>query len=157
MNATTWTSSPCTHIPSVWGLPASPQPHPLGHHRAPSWAPYARGANSMCPTLWNAVDCRLPGSFDHGIWVVISFSRGSSRLRDWTHVSWVFCTGRQALYQATWEAPGFPHLSIHPALYLAFHPSSFPLSYTWSCIYVNTTLCICPTLSCICVFTRRFL
>ena len=41
----------------------------------------------------------LPGSSVHGIfqarllqWVVISFSRGSSRPRDWTSVSYVSCT-----------------------------------------------------------------
>jgi len=64
-----------------------------------------------CPTLWDSVDCSLPGSFVHGIsqarileWVAISFSRGSSWSRDPTHVS---CTAgrfftdwatRKALY-----------------------------------------------------------
>ena len=45
-------------------------------------------------TLYNTVDCSLPGSSVHGIsqertlvWVPISFSRGSSRTRDWTRVS----------------------------------------------------------------------
>ena len=40
------------------------------------------------------MDCSLPGSSLHGIlqarvlvWVAISFSRGSSQLRDWTRVS----------------------------------------------------------------------
>ena len=40
------------------------------------------------------MDCSLPGSFVHGIslaripeWVAISFSRGSSRPRDQTHIS----------------------------------------------------------------------
>ena len=49
-------------------------------------------------TPWNAA---LPGSSVHGIfqarileWVVISSSRGSSRPRDWTLVSWVSCIGR---------------------------------------------------------------
>ena len=38
-------------------------------------------------------------------WVAISFSRGSFLLRDWTHISSVFCVGRQILYHwATWEA-----------------------------------------------------
>ena len=48
-----------------------------------------------CPTLRNPVDGSLPGSSLHGIlqerileWVAISFSRGSSQLRDRT---WVFC------------------------------------------------------------------
>ena len=44
----------------------------------------------------------LPGSSVHGIlqarilqWVAISFSRGSSQVRDRNHVSYVSCTGRQ--------------------------------------------------------------
>ena len=58
-----------------------------------------------CPTLCNPMDCSPPGSFVHGIlqtrtleWVAISFSRGSSQPRDWTHVSCVSCTSRQTLY-----------------------------------------------------------
>ena len=45
--------------------------------------------SQSCRTLWNPVDCSLPGSSVHGIlqarlleWVAISFSRGSSRPRD---------------------------------------------------------------------------
>ena len=44
-----------------------------------------------CPTLCDPMDCSLPGSSVHGIfqarvleWVAISFSRGSSQLRDRT-------------------------------------------------------------------------
>ena len=55
-----------------------------------------------CPTLCNPMDGSLPGFSVHGIfqarileWVAIIFSRGSSRLRDWTHVS---CIGRRILY-----------------------------------------------------------
>ena len=58
-----------------------------------------------CPTLCDPMDCSLPGSFVHGIlqagvleWVAVSSSRGSSRPRDWTHVSYVSCIGRQVLY-----------------------------------------------------------
>ena len=47
-----------------------------------------------CPTLWDPMDCSLPGSSLHGIlqarvleWVAISFSRGSSQPRDRTQVS----------------------------------------------------------------------
>ena len=62
-----------------------------------------------CPTLCNTMDCSPLGSSVHGIsqarileWVAISFSRGSSRLRDQTCVS---CVGRRILYHwATWEA-----------------------------------------------------
>ena len=48
-----------------------------------------------CPTLCNPIDCSPPGSSIHGIlqarileWVVVPFSRGSSRPRDQT---WAFC------------------------------------------------------------------
>ena len=47
-----------------------------------------------CLTLWEPMDCSLPGSSVHGIfqaivleWIAISFSRGSSQPRDWTQVS----------------------------------------------------------------------
>ena len=59
------------------------------------------------------MDCSPPSSSVHGIsqtrileWVAISSSRGSSRPRDQTHISCVFCIGRQMLsHWATWEAP----------------------------------------------------
>ena len=45
------------------------------------------------PTLCNPMDCSLPGSSVHGIlqarmleWVAVSFSRGSCRPRDQTHI-----------------------------------------------------------------------
>ena len=47
-----------------------------------------------CPTLYNPMDCSLPGSSVHGIsqariqeWVVVPSSRGSSPPRDQTHIS----------------------------------------------------------------------
>ena len=54
------------------------------------------------------MDCSLSGSSVHGIsqtrileWVAISFTRGSSQLRDWTCVS---CIGRWILYHwAAWD------------------------------------------------------
>ena len=46
------------------------------------------------PSLCDSMDCNPPGSSVHGIfqvrileWVSVSFSRGSSWLRDWTHIS----------------------------------------------------------------------
>ena len=63
----------------------------------------------LCLTLWDSMGCNLPGSSVHGIFqarilerVAISYSRGSSQLRDWTHVSSISCIGRQILYR--WEA-----------------------------------------------------
>ena len=48
---------------------------------------------SVLLTLWDCMDCSLPGSSAHGIfqagileWVAIVFFRGSSPPRDWTHV-----------------------------------------------------------------------
>ena len=53
--------------------------------------------SQSCPTPCNPMDCSLQGSSVHGIpqarileWVVIPFSRRSSRPRDWT---WVSCIG----------------------------------------------------------------
>ena len=58
------------------------------------------------PTLSEPMDCRLPGSSEHGIlqarileWVAISFSRGSSQSRSWNHVSYVRDRlGRQPIF-----------------------------------------------------------
>ena len=48
----------------------------------------------LCLTLYDPMDCRLPGFFIHGIfqarvleWAATSFSRGSSQPRDRTLVS----------------------------------------------------------------------
>ena len=55
-----------------------------------------------CPTPCNPMDCSLPGFSVHGVfqsrtqqWIAISFSRGSSWLRDWTCIS---CISRRILY-----------------------------------------------------------
>ena len=55
-----------------------------------------------CPTLCDPMDCSPPGSPVCGVsqarileWVAISFSRGSSRLRDGTRTSSI---GQQVLY-----------------------------------------------------------
>ena len=60
-----------------------------------------------CWTLWDPMDCSLPGSSVHGIlqarileWVAISFSRRSSQPRDWAPVSHI--VGRRF----TSEPPG---------------------------------------------------
>ena len=62
-----------------------------------------------CLTLCDPVDCSPPGSSIHGIlqarileWVAISFSRGSSQLRDWTQISHI--AGRRFNLWATKEA-----------------------------------------------------
>ena len=59
-----------------------------------------------CPTLCDPMDCSLPRSSLHGIlqarvleWIAISFSRGSSRPRDWTQASCI--SGRRFNLWAT--------------------------------------------------------
>ena len=70
----------------------------------------------MLSRVWlfhGVMDCSSPGSSVHGIlqarileWVAVSSSRGSSRPRDQTHISYISFIGRQILYHsATWEAP----------------------------------------------------
>ena len=84
--------------------------------------------------LTDSMDCRLPGSSVHGIlqarileWVVISFSRGSSWPRDWTHVSCISCIGRRIIYHwATWED--------HKTWGL---PSTY-IQHTYSCSHSHT-------------------
>ena len=74
----------------------------------------------LCPTLWDLMDCSLPGSTVHGIlqarvleWVAISFSRRSSQPRDWT---WVSCivdiVGRCFTVWATRKVSSFMDLFI---------------------------------------------
>ena len=62
-----------------------------------------------CLTPYDSVDCSLPGSSVHGIlqakilaWGTISFSKESSRPRNWTHISCI--AGRFFTNSATWEA-----------------------------------------------------
>ena len=61
----------------------------------------------LCLTLYDFMDCSLPGSSVHGIfqarileWVAISFSRESSQPRDQTQVS-PHC--RQTLYRLSYQ------------------------------------------------------
>ena len=70
--------------------------------------PLACPVTQSCPTLCSSMDCSLPSSSVHGLfqarileWVAMSSGTGSFRPRDWTHVSYVFCMGRQILYHCT--------------------------------------------------------
>ena len=66
----------------------------------------------LCPTLCNQMEGSPPDSSVQGIFqarrlgqVAISFFKGSSWPRDWTHISLLSCVGRWILYHyATWEA-----------------------------------------------------
>ena len=66
----------------------------LSHKGSPNLRKSENEVVQSCPTLCNPMDCSLQGSSIHGIfqarvleWVAISFSRGSSRLRDQTRIS----------------------------------------------------------------------
>ena len=61
-------------------------------------------SSQSCPIFCNPTDCSLPGSSVQGSlqarpleWVVMHFSRGSSRSRDRTRVSYVPCISRLVL------------------------------------------------------------
>ena len=86
----------------------------------------------LCPTLCDSVDCSPPGSSVRGIlqarileWVAMPSSRGSSRPRDGTHVSYISCIGRWILYHY-WHL-GSPPIQIQGLL-------------KWVYFYMFTTL-----------------
>ena len=67
-----------------------------------------RSVAQSCPTLCDPTDCSPPGSSVHGIfragileWVAISFSRGSSRPRDRTCVSYVSLASSNPQHKST--------------------------------------------------------
>ena len=65
--------------------------------------------SQSCLTLFDTMsqpDSSVRGIFQARIpeWVAISSSKGSSRPRNWTHISCVSCTGRRILYhRAAWS------------------------------------------------------
>ena len=70
----------------------------------------------LYPTLYDPMGCSSPGSSIHGTsqtrileWIAISFSRGSSQLRDRT------CISRTGSGFFTTEPPGKPTLPILPS------------------------------------------
>ena len=77
---------------------------------------------------------RLPDSSVHGIflarlleWVALSYSRGSSWLRDRTYVSCLSCIGRQILYHCTTIAHSLSNTLVKVLLNLKeFSLSAFP-------------------------------
>ena len=74
---------------------------------------YACVCAQLWLTLWDPMDCSPPGFSVRGILqarileqVAISSSRGSSRPRDRTLISYISCIGKQFFTaSATWEAP----------------------------------------------------
>ena len=84
-----------TRLPCSWDSPGKNTG--VGCHFLLQWMKVKseREVAQSCLTLCDPMDCSLPGSSVHGIlqartleWVAISFSRGSSRPRDRTQVSY---------------------------------------------------------------------
>ena len=90
-----------------------------------TWFGYACEVAQSCLTLGDSMDCGLPGFSIHGIfqarildWVAISFSRGSSRPRDWTQVSHI--AGRCFTIWAIREGLVM-HIYIYTHIYIYIH------------------------------------
>ena len=73
-----------------------------------------------CLTPCHPRDCSPPGSSVQGIlrsrilgWVAMPSSRGSSRPRDRTRISYASCMGRRVLYQQ--GSPHWPRFQLIPA------------------------------------------
>ena len=98
----------CGILVSPLGI--EPVPHDVKVQGLNCWTTRESEVAQSCPTLCDPMDCSLPGSSIHGIfqarileWVAISFSRRSSRPRDWT---WISCiVGRCFTVWATREVP----------------------------------------------------
>ena len=89
---------------------------PFAVHLLISYACVHAKSPWSCPILCDPMDYRSPGSSVHGIfqartlkWVAISFSRGSSQLRDWTCVSCISCIAGRFF---TTEPQGKPQSDI---------------------------------------------
>ena len=99
--------------------------------------------------LCNPMDCSPPVSLVHGIlqrrildWIAISFSGGSSRPRDWTHVSCISWIGRWILY------PGKPYCKEWSESRSVVSNSLWPqgLNSPWSSPGQNTGVGCCSLL-----------
>ena len=115
-------TQPCSQKENLWERPFVGRCHPqrelyffLSHctyvtpYNPSPVQPAVLNASCMhaqsCLTLCDSMDCSPPGSSIHGIfqarileWVAIPFSRRWSQSRDRTHVSSIFCIGKQILY-----------------------------------------------------------
>ena len=81
-----------------------------------AWVCACEVALVVSDSLWPP-DHSPPGFSVHWIlqarilgWVTISSSRGSSRPRDWTHISYISCIGRRVLYH--WHHQGSPKICL---------------------------------------------
>ena len=97
------------------------------------WSEFAQS----CPTLCDPMDCSLQGFSVHGIfqaraleWVAISFSRGSSRPRDWTRGSHI--ASRHFYYLSH---QGSPKQNFKEVIKLKWDPLSGSVILQDCCLY----------------------
>ena len=95
-----------------------------------------------CPTLCNPMNYIPPGSSVHGTlqarileWVAMPSSRGSPGPMDRTHVSFVFCIGRQVLYH--WSLLGGPSVPQFPHLITIVKFDSQPIGLLCYAVYYS--------------------
>ena len=100
------------------------QSHKGSPPKSVKWSEVAQS----CLTLWNPMDCSLPGSSIHGVfqaiileWVATSFSRGSSQPRDRTQFSCIVDRRFTA-----WATRKTMFLTVHCV-------SNLGLSFIYSC------------------------
>ena len=110
------------HPQSTWSLWDPP-----AHARFPTAQP--------CLTLWDSMDCKLPGFSAYGIlqlrilqWVTDLFSRRPSQPRDWTWVSCIACTTEQpGEPPVAKRQPNIPESIVQMCIYVAHIPTCFIL------------------------------
>ena len=107
------------------------------------WHLYTAKLLQSCLTVCNPVDYSGLGSSVYGIlqarileWVAISFSRGSSQPRDWTHISYISCIGRHVPYHSSHLGspinilPYVKYMASGNSLYSTEH-SAHALYHSW--------------------------
>ena len=107
-----------------------------------AWNKSAQSSVVSCPILcdlvdWSPLDSSVHGILQERILEWVGYSRGSSRLRDQTHIS---CIGRHILYHCTiWEAYGI-NSQVYKKIYIyIFWLSSLFLGFP--CSFLNYILC----------------
>ena len=147
--AYSWSPPPYTHLlflpACLWTLNFS-----MRHEDKESQSRVAQS----CPTLWDPMDCSLPGSSVHTIfqarileWLAISFSRVSSWPTDWTQVFHI--VGRHFTIWATREVLRHEDKALQRMFHQHPHcikskPSSESLDTTWMYLLVVLLLWLNP-------------
>ena len=120
----------------------------------------SKGAQPLSSVrLCDPMDYSPAGSSVHGLlqarmleWLAISYSRGSSRPRDWSWISCISCIGRRVLYHCAWEASSKGSLySVSPRTVqissILPHNPDIRMCYKYKCFDNQATvseILLCP-------------